>query len=161
MPTRAFTAADIDDSGFLLDAAHVFMSLGDSDAEDIAGLLLLAAADPFMKVMRQDVGIERLSLERLNREATSRGVGGNVVSHNVYDRFGFHLEHLATVVHVLDVPARVKVKRDTFTGEECVLLLLRRLRTTGSLLSLTKETGRYTGQISLACNWAVRFIRRR
>lgn len=90
MPTRAFTAADIDDSRFLLDAAHVFMSLGDSDAEDIAGLLLLAAADPFMKVMRQDVGIERLSLERLNREATSRGVGGNVVSHNVYDRFGFH-----------------------------------------------------------------------
>jgi len=161
MPTRPFRAADLDDAQFCIAAARVLQSADDEDADDMAGLLLFAAAEPLMRSIRQEIGNEHLSVESIRRDAAAQGFGGDVFSANIYDRFGFHLDELETVVEKLQVPLVVRIKRDRFTGEECVLLLLRRLRTPGTLLSLTKETGRSISQISLASNWAVRFIRRR
>ena len=152
-------AADIDDSKAGVEMANALQELGDPNHDDTIELLLLAAAEPFTRELRQSVGKEVLSLARLEREATEQGLVGDLMPHNVYDRFGYHLTDLRVVVEALRVPEVVRIKRDKFSGEECVLLLLRRLRTPGSLLSLTYETGQCISQISLACNWAVQFIR--
>ena len=161
MPSRPFTAADLDESVLFMDAANALMRSEDSDAEDMAFLLQVAAVEPLVKRSRQEVGKARLSLERLQEEAASRGFDEDNVSQNVYDRFGFHLNHLKVVVQRLEVPEKVRLGKDHFSGDECILIMLRRLRTPGSLLSLTYECGRYIGQISKAANWAVRFIRYR
>ena len=159
MPTRAWTAADLDDAKACAETAIALEQLGDPNNRETIDILLLAAAEPFTRELRQSVGKEKLSLARLEREATEQGLGGDLMSRNVYDRFGYHLTDLRVVVQVLRVPEVVRVQRDKFSGEECVLLLLRRLRTPGSLLSLTYETGRCISQISLACSWVVHFIR--
>ena len=161
MPSRPFTAADLDESELFRGAAYALMRSDDSDAEDMAFLLHIAAVEPLVKRSRQEVGRARLSLERLQEEAASRGFDEDNISQNIYDRFGFHLNHLKVVVQRLQVPQKVRLGKDHYTGEECVLLMLRRLRTPGSLLSLTYECSRYSGQISKAANWAVRFIRYR
>ena len=163
MPSRPFTAADLDESELFRGAAYALMRSDDSDAEDMAFLLQVAAVEPLVKRSRQEVGKARLSLERLQgkRQRAAGSTRTNNVSQNVYDRFGFHLNHLKVVVQRLQVPQKVRLGKDHYTGEECVLLMLRRLRTPGSLLSLTYECSRYSGQISKAANWAVRFIRYR
>ena len=161
MPTRPYFAADLDDSKQLLEAATMLAAFDDSDCEEAANLLVLAAAEPAVKRLKQDIGAEKLSLKRLFKEAEAKGLGGDDLAWNVYHDYGFHLAELPTVIRALQVPDKVKLRRNVFTGEECVLLLLRRLKTCDGLLSLTKEAGRCIGQISQAVNWALTFIRER
>mmetsp|Transcript_18930 Transcript_18930/g.28494 ORF Transcript_18930/g.28494 Transcript_18930/m.28494 type:complete len:174 (-) Transcript_18930:725-1246(-) len=153
MPTRPFRAADLDDAQFCIAAARVLQSADDEDADDMAGLLLFAAAEPLMRSIRQEIGNEHLSVESIRRDAAAQGFGGDVFSANIYDRFGFHLDELEIVVEKLQVPLVVRIKRDRFTGEECcVLLLLRRLRTPGTLLSL-RRSRRRLGAASARSPW--------
>ena len=113
-------------------------------------MLIQAACEPFMKKRQQDIGPERLSLERLQREARERGFDNDTQSTSIWSRYMFRLEHLSLVVEALDPPAGFRTECGLFTGEEAVLLLLRRYRTTDSLDSLTWETGRSGSVISQA-----------
>ena len=66
----------------------------------------------------------------------------------------FRLDDLPTVVDVLDAPAGFRtLGGHVFTGEEGVLLLLRRWRVTDSLDSITWETGRSGAAISEAVDF--------
>ena len=89
MPSRPFTAADLDESELFRGAAYALMRSDDSDAEDMAFLLQVAAVEPLVKRSRQEVGRARLSLERLQEEAARRGFDEDNISQNVYDRFGY------------------------------------------------------------------------
>ncbi|KAL1519908.1 hypothetical protein AB1Y20_023397 [Prymnesium parvum] len=86
MPTRPFRAADLDDAQFCIAAARVLQSADDEDADDMAGLLLFAAAEPLMRSIRQEIGNEHLSVESIRRDAAAQGFGGDVFSANIYDR---------------------------------------------------------------------------
>lgn len=84
------------------------------------------------------------------------------MSHNVYQRFGFRLDDLPTVVKTFDFPEKISTRsRHAFSGEEAVLLLLRRFRSTCPLLELTKETGRSVAALSEIIQWSVEYIRDR
>ena len=65
MPTRAYTIADLDDARVCFDGAQAFMQGEDSDSEELAGLLLFAAGEPLVRQLKQEVGPDVLSLERL------------------------------------------------------------------------------------------------
>ena len=58
-------------------------------------------------------------------------------------------------------PAGFRTETGVFSGEEGVLLLLRRFRTTDSLDSLTFETGRGAADISSAVQYVAEHIERR
>ena len=74
-----------------------------------------------------------------------------------YLDYGFHLQHLEQVVAALNPPEEFETRGGhIFSGEEGVLLLLRRFRTTSNLSSLTKDTGRSRSAISEAVNFMVR-----
>ena len=83
-------------------------------------------------------------MERLQREARERNFDDENMSTSIWDRFMFRLEDLPAVVAALDPPPGFRTPSGVFTGEEGVLLLLRRFRTLDSLDSLTWETGRST-----------------
>lgn len=171
MPTPATFATELDESAFLLEMSAALDDSDDSDEEEMQELLLLAGIEPAAKRLRQEIGEQRLSLERLRREAAEAGVTGDDVSWNVYQRFGFHLTELPIVIRALDVPMgdlpdgshRLprRMGGHKFTSEEAVLLLLRRFRSTDGLLDLTKETGRNISAISEIVEWMVEHIHRR
>ena len=98
MPSRPFTAADLDDIKLFVTIGHELQLNGDSDSEHMASLLHIAAAEPLVRISRQEVGPERLSMCRLKLEAAARGFTGDTISSNIYDRFCFHLEDLEVVV---------------------------------------------------------------
>ena len=129
-----------------------------SSDDDMPDLLLYAAAEPFTRRLRQEIGRETLSIDRLKREAAAWMDDGDV-SWNVYSRFGYHLGELQTVVDALEVPSGIRTTGGhVFPGEEAVLLLLRRFRSTDPLLSLTCETGRSISAISEVVTFMVEHI---
>ena len=72
MPTRAYTGAEVDDSQQLMDLLMVLEHCGDVD-DELKEALLLHAAEPLQRTLQQDIGPERLSIARLQREAAARG----------------------------------------------------------------------------------------
>ena len=162
MPTRAYCAAELDDSQLMLDAALALDS-EDEDEAELQEMLMLAACEPAIKRLRQEIGSEKLSLNRLRREAAEHGITGDDVSWNVYSKFGFHLPELETVVKVLSPgdDFSTRGKHHFESGEEAVLILLRRFRSTGSLTDLTKETGRNRSALSEIISFMVVHIHRR
>ena len=106
-------------------------------------------------------GTERLSVERLYREHRDAGLGPDDVNHTVYEDYGFHLADLREVVEALDPPAGFRTPNGVFSGEEGVLLLLRRFRTTGPLSSIARDAGRNVPQVSEAVRFMVEHVRER
>jgi hypothetical protein len=132
-------------------------SSGEESEDDFIDDMLILMGDEFAESFVQDIGPEHLSLARLRREDAARRTDGT--SRNVADRFGFPLDLLPIVVEALEPPAQFSTYgRHRFTGEEGVLLLLRRFRCTDSLLSLTFETGRSTTAISQCVEFMVAHI---
>ena len=72
MPTEAFTGAELDDSRLLLELLMTLVKNDDCD-DALEDALLLAAAEPLQRTLQQDIGPERLSIARLQREAAARG----------------------------------------------------------------------------------------
>ena len=146
MPTLATTVMELREAEMLFEVAG---ALDDSDAsssdEENADMLRLAACEPLMRRRLQNIGPERLSLARLQREYAARGFDDLDVCTEVTTKYMFRLEDLPSVVAALDMPAGFRTETGVFSGEEGVLLLLRRFRTTDSLDSLTFETGRGAG----------------
>ena len=158
MPTRPFTVRELDDAELL---AEVAMALDDDDSsdDDLFDSLVCAACEPLLKDFNQEVGPERLSVARLQREAAAQGLDGDTASRNVYNDYRFRLEDLPRVIAALDPPARFSTNsRATFSGEEGVLLMLRRLRSTAPLLDLVKESGRSITQISEAVRFMIEHV---
>jgi hypothetical protein len=56
--------------------------------------LLLYAAEPLQRTLKQDIGPEQLSIARLQREAAARGCDVDDASVTTYIRFGFRLDWL-------------------------------------------------------------------
>ena len=146
MPTRPFTIRELTDSELL---AQLAMLVDDdaSDDEELVDELLIACCDPLIRERKEEIGPERLSLQRLHRDAAAAGLASETMSANIYCDYRFRLEDLPAVVQALDPPAGFRTHSGAvFTGEEGVLLLLRRFRSTNPLLDLTKETGRTTSR---------------
>ena len=77
-----------------------------------------------------------MSIARLQREAAARGQDVDDASVTTYLRFGFRLEWLPEVVAAFNMPVEVETDGGHFfTGEELVLLLLARYRSTSTLQS--------------------------
>ena len=126
MPTRPYNAGELHDSEALIEAAFLIDSDDSSSDESLADMLMAAACEPLVRRRVQDIGPERLSLERLQREARERGFDDETMSTEIYTRFMFRLEDLPAVVAALDPPPGFRTQLRVFTGEEGVLLLLRR-----------------------------------
>ena len=62
------------------------------------------------------------------------------------------------MVELLDPPAGFRIHNGMFTGEEGVLLLLRRYRRPGTLLDMTEETGRNISQLSTAIQFMIEHV---
>ena len=159
MPTRSAFAADLDDSALVLELAKQ-MDSDDSEDEEMQEYLLLSACEPALKRLRQEIGKEKLSISRLRREAEALGIEGDEMSWNVYSRYGFHLDGLEVVVPLLNPGDDFLTRNGHWFkfGEEAVLVLLRRFRTTDPLLALTKETGRNISAISEIVQYMVEHI---
>ena len=154
--------SEIDDAKAFATMGELLLQCDDGDAEMAAFACFGAAAEPLVKRQKQNIGDELLSLARLKREAAQRGLDGDDMSRNVYQRFGFRLSDLPVVVSAFQMPAEIKTRgRYVFSGEEAVLLLLRRFRSTCPLLELTEETGRSISAISEIITWTVEYIRER
>jgi hypothetical protein len=81
------------------------------------------------------------------------------VSSNIYTEFGFTLAELPDVIQALAPPPGFRtVGGHVFSGEEGVLLLLRRFRSTDPLMNLTKSCGRSISAISEAVQYMVEHI---
>ena len=155
MASHPFTAGELDQSKTLIELC---MHLDDGDDSDVelGEDLLLMAAEPLQRGFKQEIGPEKLSLERLRREAAERGTGGDDLSSTLYLRFGFHLSWLEEVVHELQVPEKFEtIGGHYFSGEEGVLILLRRFRSTDPLCAMTWELGRSTSGISECVQYMV------
>ena len=133
----------------------------DDEDDEVSQMMFLQSAEPFARRILQDIGPEKLSLERLQREEAARGREAGDSSRNIYSRFGFHLDDLPTVVEALAPPVGFKTKCGVFDGEEGVLLLLRRFRSTDGLLDLTMECGRSISAISQAVGFMVEHVHAR
>ena len=83
MPCYPFTAGELDESKTLIELC---MHLDDGDDSDVelAEDLLLMAAEPLQRGSKQEIGPEKLSLERLRREAAERGTDGDDPSPTLY-----------------------------------------------------------------------------
>jgi len=161
MPTLAFTARELHDAEFLAAAAAALSDDEESDDEFIDELLF-ASCDPMVKELKQEIGVQHLSVQRLKLEAAGRGLSGDLASRNVYCSYGFRLEDLPAVVEALQPPPAFRVRGGAvFSGEEGVLLLLRRFRSTGPLLDLTKDAGRPIAHISEAVTFMVEHVHSR
>jgi hypothetical protein len=153
MPTQPFTAVELDDSHLALEIMMTLEKSGD-DHDEIMDALLLFAAEPLQRTLKQDIGPKRLSIARLQREAAARGCDEDDASVTTCIRFGFRLDWLPAVVEALDVPDEVETDGGhVFTGEDMVLLLLARFRSTNALRSMTWECGRSISAMSAAA-WA-------
>ena len=119
------------------------------DNDDLNDMLLMLVCDPLQRRRLQDIGPEVYSLARLQREAAERGFTADDASSKVQTDFGFRLEWLPEVVKALDPPDMFETAGGhKFTGEEGVLLLLKRYRSVQALRSMTYDTGR---NISALC----------
>ena len=158
MPTLPYTAMELGDAELMVQLAGSISDDSSGDEETV-DTLILSACDPLLRKLKQEIGPERLSLQRLQREAAASGLDAETASHNIYTDYRFRLEHLPRVVAVLNPPPGFRTHSGAvFTGEEGVLLLLRRFRSTGPLMDLTKEVSRTTPQISEAVRFMVEHV---
>ena len=158
MPTEPYTGAELDDSRLALELMMHLENNGEDD-DELMDAMLLFAAEPLQRTLKQDIGPERLSIARLEREARARGHDVDDASVTTYIRFGFRLDWLPAVVAALDVPDEIETDGGhVFSGEEVVLLLLVRFRSTNPLRSMTWECGRSISAISEAVWWMVRCL---
>ena len=149
MPSSPCTAGQVGEARMIFQLAMALDADDDSDDDSVVDALTLAAVEPLQRKFMQDVGSEKLSIARLQREAAAHGRNHDDMSITVYTTFGFRLEWLPAVVAVMDVPDEVTLDGDhVCSGEEAVLLLLYRLRSTGPLRSMTKYTGRNISALS-------------
>ena len=133
MPSYAFTGAELCDSRLLLELLMLLVKNDDCD-DALEDALLLAAAEPLQRRLLQNIGPEHLSIARLQREAAARGQDVDDASVTSYLRFGFRLSWLPEVVEAFKMPDEVETDgKHVFTGEELVLLLLVRFRSTNPL----------------------------
>ena len=102
MPTRPFVDWEYRDSQALIEVAFVLDDDSSSSDESVADLLIDAACEPFVRRRLQYIGPERLSLERLQREARERNFDDENMSTSIWDRFMFRLEDLPAVVAALE-----------------------------------------------------------
>ena len=65
--------------------------------DEIEDALLLFAAEPLQRTLKQDIGPERLSIARLQREAAARGCDADDASVTTYITYGYRLEWLPAV----------------------------------------------------------------
>ena len=151
MPSQPYTAAEIDESKALLELINALLDGGDESDEELADDLMPFVCEPLQRCFKQEIGPERWSLERLRREARERGTNSDDRSMNVYLRFGYHLDWLPAVIEALQPPDNFETHGGHyFTGEEGVLLLLQRYRSTEPLIKFTWESGRSIAAISEA-----------
>ena len=149
MPSSPCTAGEVGEVKIIFELVKALDADDDSDDESVIDVLTLAVVEPLQRKFMQDVGPEKLSLARLQREALAHGRNLDDLSITVYSQFGFRLEWLPAVIAALDVPEEVTLDGDhVCSGEEAVLLLLYRLRSTGPLRSMTKFTGRNISALS-------------
>ena len=167
MPTRARTVLETEEANRFFEAALLFDSDdNDSSDDEFVDLLLFAGMEPQLKRRRQVIGKERLSIARLRHEAqeTRNGVAidGDDEPSSVYTKFRFRLNDLARVVAALEVPHEFSTAGNHhFTGEEAVLLLLWRFRSSDGANSFTLETGRSEAAISECVQYMVEHIHAR
>jgi hypothetical protein len=135
MPTLAHNAAERRDAEMMLELHRLGAfdkddddsSSGDSDFGDA---LLIESLEPLARPMRTGIGPARLSLERVEAEASTLGDDG--FDRSAYLRFGFRAQDLRTVVEALDMPKCIRLPgHHVMRGEEAVLITLRRFRTPG------------------------------
>ena len=139
MPSLPYTVGELAESTHKL----VLTTVLDSSDEELADDFVVDALEPLARRNLNAIGPERLSLARLQREADEHGFDGDDMSSATYQQFGFRLSWLYEVVHALKVPPVFDtISNHKFSGEEGVLILLRRWRHTGGLHTLTMETGR-------------------
>ena len=148
--SRPYTVAELEESDALLRLLESMITAG-CDDDEIETALLLHAAEPLQRSMKQEIGPETLSLARLQREAAARGCSTDEASVTVFATYGFRLDWLPSVVAALDPPDEFTTDGGhKFTGEEGVLLLLMRFRSADALSTMTWETGRSIAAISEA-----------
>jgi hypothetical protein len=149
MPTNPFTGPELNDSRLLLELMMNLDKSGGND-DEIMNALLLFAAEPLQRTQKQDIGPERLSIARPQRESAALGRDSDDASVTIYIRYGFRLNWLPDVA-ALDPPDEFETDGGhVFSGEEAVLLMLRRFRSTDPLRSMTWDTGRSISAISEA-----------
>ena len=134
----------------------------DEDGDDLADALLLVAGEPFATRLKTRIGERRLSIERLRHQANTVVSGEELAEdRSVRGLYRFALEDLERVVRALRVPDKVITRsRHCFSGEELVLVLLRRFKRVDPALELAAETGRSTAAISEGVGWLVEHILR-
>ncbi|KAL3897818.1 MAG: hypothetical protein SGPRY_012969, partial [Prymnesium sp.] len=76
-------ASDLDDSLVCVECAKLLQGLDDSDCEEMSYLLMGAAAEPLSRELKEFIGPEVLSLERLGLEAAAQGAVADVKSQRV------------------------------------------------------------------------------
>ena len=166
MPKRSYRAQHVEDFAYSLQLAMVLdaevLEAYDDDLSEMVDLLLLASAEPLCKRLKTAVGTEHLSMQRLRREAGAvAGEGEEWINRHVSSGYNFELDDLPRVVDALRVPSRVVTRgRHCFSGEELVLLTLRRFRRLDPAHELTKETGRSMAAISEGVNWMLEHMLR-
>ena len=69
-----------------------------SDDEELVDELLIACCDPLIRERKEEIGPERLSLQRLHRDAAAAGLASETMSANIYCDYRFRLEDLPAVV---------------------------------------------------------------
>ena len=74
--------------------------------------MTLTAVEPLQRKFLHDVGPEKLSLARLQREAIAHGRNLDDLSITDYITFGFRLEWLPAVIAALDVPDEITLDGD-------------------------------------------------
>lgn len=163
MPKRPYTAAELDDSAALMELIGA-LDDGDESDEEVSDVLTLLCIEPLQRRHIQEIGPEKLSLRRLRREAAAR-IGpelGDDVSYTVSSKYGYELDWLPHVVSALDPPDEIEtVGKHFFSGEEAVLILLRRYRSTDPLAALTWECGRSIAALSEIVIYMVEHVHRR
>ena len=154
MAPQAYTAGELDESKFTVSLAMFMDRYGsdnDEDDDQLIDDLVMAAVEPMQRRNLQDIGPEVLSMRRLQREAAALGHVGEDLPASIQARFRFRLEWLPHVVAALNPPYDFDTDGGhCFTGEEGVLLLLRRYGSNDPLQALTWECGRSTSAISEA-----------
>ena len=167
MPTPVRFALERDAAERFLKTALVFASDDDDTSdEEFVDQLIFAGMEPQLKRRRQVIGAERLSIDRLRREAANTRNGQEIANDDepgsVYTKYRFRLDDLARVVAALEVPEEFSTTSGhKFSGEEAVLLLLWRFRSSDGANSFTLETGRNEAAISECVQYLVEHIHAR
>mmetsp|Transcript_113611 Transcript_113611/g.157130 ORF Transcript_113611/g.157130 Transcript_113611/m.157130 type:complete len:149 (+) Transcript_113611:226-672(+) len=133
MPTRPFTVQEVEDARLAL-ALQVCIARwrrrrqrgldgsglrATARPRAIEAALLVFAAEPLVRVTRSRIGPERLSLARLARESAAAGGSDEVLTRDIYTRFGIRLADLPRFIEALQLPSGFRLRGGhVFSGEE-------------------------------------------